>query len=339
MWGGFIGSQIRRTNRNLLITNACLLLGVGVLLAVNAKYLNDWFRGNVAVEPARLAQLRSPDDMPRNFVTFDVPSMLETGYQEVEKSDAGKVTGVEADFQLVPAEDRALLVKTPPGSKQTHLAGQLVKAPTAVFNGVRDALPKEYQDKLLPFMLNTKGYRENGYWLLAICVPLALLGLWNLGEWTQHTRDFNSHPLVKELGGAKGMVECGAQVDAEMVGGQVFGKAKLTPHWIAVSQPFGTRMTRLDNLAWTYKKVTSHSVTFIPTGKTYELILWPSKGSMYQASGKEEQVDQLLVAIAERAPWVIAGFSAELEHAWKKDRKGFLAAVEERRNGSGRKSA
>lgn len=332
MWDGFIGKQIRRANRNLLIANLSLLLCVGALAGANAKYLNDWFRGPIAVDPAKIASLQSPDDMDRAFVTLDVRAMIETGTQEFKTDDAGKATDVAADFQLVPCGGRALLVRTPPGAKGTHLSGQLVEAPKEALDGVRKQLPQEYQASLLPFMLNTKGYRENGYWLLVLCVPLLLLGLWNVGRWWQRSRDMATHPIAKQLGGMQGMAQWGTELESEMNGGgRKFGKATLTPHWILVPEPFGARIARLDNLAWIFKKVTKHSVNFIPTGKTYELVMWTTQGTMLRAPAKDEQVDHLMVAIAEREPWIVVGFSADLERVWKKDRAGFLAALEQRR--------
>ena len=45
MWDNFIGRQIRRANRNLLIVNVIILLIVGGVVAGNWKYLTNWFRG------------------------------------------------------------------------------------------------------------------------------------------------------------------------------------------------------------------------------------------------------------------------------------------------------
>src|SRR5215470_8672772 len=133
MWDGFIGREIRRANRNLLIANVCLLLCVGGVLGYNAKYLRSWFGGCVPMDPASVGKLHSPNDLDRTFVTLDVCTMIETGYQEIETNDAGKQTGVNADFQMVPVGDRALIVRTGPGAIGTHLSGQLTEAPKEVF--------------------------------------------------------------------------------------------------------------------------------------------------------------------------------------------------------------
>ena len=46
---------------------------------------------------------------------------------------------------------------------------------------------------------------------------------------------------------------------------------------------------------------------------------------------KEQPTDEMLRAIAGRAPWAVMGYSNELDQAWKKDRAGFLAAVDRRK--------
>jgi hypothetical protein len=42
-------------------------------------------------------------------------------------------------------------------------------------------------------------------------------------------------------------------------------------------------------------------------------------------------VNQMLNAVAQRAPWALAGHNAEIEKAWKSNRASVLAAVEQRR--------
>ena len=332
MWEGFIGKQVRRANNRLLIANLCVLAFVAVLLGANANYLNNWFRGTNPTDPQAIARLRNPNDLARNFVSFDVAKVFESGYQEIE-TENGRQTGVNADFQVVWVGDRALVVKTKPGSTATHMEGGLVTVPQEVMDGLRQQLKPEEQGVLLPFMLDTVNYREDGYWFLGISLPLLALAGWNLSKWVKRTSDFAQHPIVKALGGQQAVIQYGAQIEMEMTaGGEKIGAATLTANWIAVPYYFGTHMARLDDLVWVYKKITKHSYNFIPTGKTYEALLWRRNGTSVSVSGKEKQVDGLLQKLVnERIPWVIPGFSAELDNAWKKDRAGFLAAVDQRR--------
>jgi hypothetical protein len=47
--------------------------------------------------------------------------------------------------------------------------------------------------------------------------------------------------------------------------------------------------------------------------------------------GGETYVNQAIEAAARRAPWMLAGYSTELEKAWKSNRNAVLATVEQRR--------
>ena len=334
VWEGFIGNQVRRANNRLLIANLCVLAFVAVLLGANWNYMNNWFRGTAPTDPAQIAKLKSADELARNFVSFDVPEVFESGYQEVEQDDSGKVTSVKADFLVTWVGDRALVVKAKQGSKAKHLEGALVEVPGDVITGLRKELPPERQAVLLPFMLDTVDYRENGYWFLGLSLPLLALAVWNLAKWAQRTSDFTAHPIVKSLGGQQAVIQYGAQLDTEMSGGgEKFGASTLTASWVVAPYYFGTHLARIEDLVWVYKKITRHSVNFIPTGKTYEAVLWSRNGKMTSVSGKEAQVDKLLGTIANRVPWVAAGFSAQLDAAWKKDRAGFVAAIDQRRSG------
>ena len=81
---------------------------------------------------------------------------------------------------------------------------------------------------------------------------------------------------------------------------------------------------------WGYKKITKHSVNFIPTGKTYEAIV-KCYGGDAMISGKEARVNEVLHLVQQRAPWAVIGYSADLAGIWKKQQDEFLRQVEQRR--------
>jgi hypothetical protein len=62
------------------------------------------------------------------------------------------------------------------------------------------------------------------------------------------------------------------------------------------------------------------------------VVIWDKHGNRIQPSRlKREQARDMLVAIAERTPWVVGGYSAELDLRWRKQRAEFVAQVEQRR--------
>ena len=91
-------------------------------------------------------------------------------------------------------------------------------------------------------------------------------------------------------------------------------------------------------MLWGYKKVTKHSVNFIPTGKTYACILACSGGTA-EVTGREKDVDALLAFAAERAPWAMFGYTDELSRAFKHKTAEFCEVVEQRKREPARQAA
>ena len=90
-------------------------------------------------------------------------------------------------------------------------------------------------------------------------------------------------------------------------------------------------MVRLEDLAWAYKKVTQHRTNFVPTGKTFEAVLWDRYGNNVEVQLSDADVNALLTLVMERVPWCVGGYDPELLKFWNTDRNGFLAAVDARR--------
>ncbi len=96
------------------------------------------------------------------------------------------------------------------------------------------------------------------------------------------------------------------------------------------SRFFTFNVLRFRDVLWGYKKITKHSVNFIPTGKTYEAIV-NCYGGTATIPGKDKKVDTLLEFVEQRAPWAIFGFSDELAATFNKHQQDFASGVEQRR--------
>src|SRR5437870_3174601 len=109
------------------------------------------------------------------------------------------------------------------------------------------------------------------------------------------------------------------------------GGWRVTDKYLIQSAPFAFDLLRLSDLLWAYKKVTKHSVNFIPTGKTYACVL-ACYGGTAEVTGREKDVDSLLSFAAERAPWAVFGFTDELSRVFRQKTADFCAAVEQRKH-------
>jgi hypothetical protein len=104
----------------------------------------------------------------------------------------------------------------------------------------------------------------------------------------------------------------------------------MTEKYLIQSTFFTFDLLQISDLLWAYKRVTKHSVNFIPTGKTYDAVL-VCHGSTAVVKGSEKTVDTILAFAVEHAPWAVCGVSKELEQLFNKNNRAFCATVEQRR--------
>jgi hypothetical protein len=91
------------------------------------------------------------------------------------------------------------------------------------------------------------------------------------------------------------------------------------------------RLTQMKDLVWVYPKIVSHYTYFIPTGKSHSVIIRDRAGQSIEVSTKKDTGEPLLAALQQRAPWIVMGFNADYEKAWRSDRGKMIAAVDQRR--------
>jgi hypothetical protein len=110
----------------------------------------------------------------------------------------------------------------------------------------------------------------------------------------------------------------------------------VTQSWLVRRNTFSTWVSPIEDLAWAYKKVTKHSVNFIPTGKSYAVVLVGRHRQRIEVQMPEKASNALLEFLAARAPWAIYGFNQEINAIWQKDPDGFVAVVDSRRQSAGK---
>src|SRR5579872_1246743 len=93
----FIGKQIARTNRNLLIVNLLLVGAIAGLFYANAKYMINFFRGAEPVTAADLARAHSVDDRFRTFVRVEAKKSIPSGIRDIEQQVDKYTNKVESE--------------------------------------------------------------------------------------------------------------------------------------------------------------------------------------------------------------------------------------------------
>lgn len=174
-------------------------------------------------------------------------------------------------------------------------------------------------------------FSDMGYWILIV---LAVYGLvfWNLSKfWARHKKPM-SHPIIKvlsKIGPAEKLVPL---INEETKNSKIhIDKIIITKSWLLKPSFYGMDLTLLGQLAWVHKKVTQRSVNFVPTGKDYAVVIYKRDGEALEVSCSEYDSNRLQDLIMKTAPWIVGGYSDELQALWDSKRSEFIAAVDQRK--------
>ncbi|HEU4387035.1 MAG TPA: DUF6709 family protein [Blastocatellia bacterium] len=341
---GFIDGQLRRSNRNLLLINAAIALAVVAVAAFNWRYLYNCVAGPFPVDVAALSSPNDTASLLRYFVTIEGDGVIDTGAREVEQrkskySDNVESETVTAEYVALSLNDRLLLVKTGGGHSGTRFTGALRRLSSAERSqiiGKIEADEPEVRGAFVPLMLDATGFRGPAYVGLAMAMPLLAIAAWNLVRVQARSGDPGRHPITQALARFGIPQVVAAKIDTEVrLGGKItcIGSVTLTPSFLFRSQLFGLDIVSIEEVVWTYKKVTKHYYNFIPTGKTYSVMVVDRRGNTLEIPtlSKEDKTHLIIEEIGRRAPWVLLGYDDELARTWKWNADTVIRAVDQRR--------
>jgi hypothetical protein len=335
MNSSLVHSTIRRSNRNQLILCAGGALLLVILAVANTRYFYNFFFGPFTLDRTTLLATADAGALQQYFVKVSGDRALDTGSQEVSRNTKTGSERVTAAYMALLLDERFLIVKAQDDTKTTDYTGYLQAMPSDVATEIVADIEREVPDvrgAFLPMMLNTESFRTAGYIALVVGIPLFGLCLWGLARAIRRSNDPTTHPILRALGRFGPTDYVASQIDAEMLASNTqVGSVHLTPNWLVHAASADLSATRIEDVVWAYKQVTQHRTNGIPTGKTYNAQIWDRHGVRITVSGKEPLVNQVLEAVAQRAPWVLAGYSPELEKTWKQNRAAVVEAVEQRR--------
>ena len=314
----------------------CLIAGGALLFALGQhRYINNFIRGPFDFGQAELDTIEDVSAAPRYFVRVTGSKLIDTGIQQIKAKKSGGVEtsrSVSATYYALVVGDRLLIVKRSEGSVTTA-QGELVAMPEDLQRHLFSTPQLQaIRGRFYPYYLDESAFRVPGYIGVAVALILAVLLIrYGLPAW-RYAQDAASHPVVKRVaswGDPLGTaVEARREADSPRYRG---GGWRLTDKYLIQSAPFAFDLLRLSDLLWAYKKVTKHSVNFIPTGKTYACVL-ACYGGTAEVTGREKDMDALLSFAAERAPWAVLGFTDELSRVFRQKTADFCAAVEQRKH-------
>lgn len=336
MWDDFIARQIQRTNRNILLIGSAILAILGTLVGLCWRDVSNFIFGPFPVQASELTTIWSPDAPKHYFLKVQGKESFATGMREVDAADHAKV---RAEVMALVVGQRLLLVKAPPDNPQVQFTGTLVAIPGELQNSVVHAWDTKHpsmKGAFLPVMLDaTTDFRKGDNLIVAIVtIALAGVGLLLAGISFRRRLQPEKHPLLARLAQYGSLHDVRARLDAEIRGeggGERFGAIQITTNWLIHSGAYKTGVMASHDIVWAYSKVTKHYHSGIPTGKTYSSIIRDNKGQSLEVSGKKDSVPKLLESLQRRMPWILIGYSKELDALWIKQKTQFFQLMEQRR--------
>jgi hypothetical protein len=182
---------------------------------------------------------------------------------------------------------------------------------------------------------------DEGWWTLGIGSPFLLLAGWNLSKWRKRALDYTCHPICKRLACFGAVEQVIQQIEAAILMNPVekIAGVRLFGPWLFKPSILGLTCFHVPDLVWVYRKVTTHSVNFIPVGQSSEALLYDRYGFSAKMQASKRKVELLMTHLCQQSPWIVAGFSEDLEKLWKSRKGEFVAAVDERRKEFAKTSA
>lgn len=335
MIDGFLTQQFRRTSRNMLIGAAILLAAAALTAALSFRYLRNVMADPVRMDKDAVRKVKDPAKLDRYKVIVESDENIETGYEFTSRSSrSGRVTE-HSVYRALRMDDQFLLAKVPAGDptgEAIEVTGWLVAVPSDVQVEVVDKIVSDVPGiEFLPMMLDGTGDNFPAVLLSLLLVALTGLGVFALARWLR-SRSFAAHPLAKDLARYGDPAQVLQQIEAE-VPPDTKGNNVISPRWVMALGNYGGSIRRLDDIAWAYRHTLTQKRYGITVGKTESVKLHDRAGNQLSCVFAKDAAgaDRFLGQVMERGPWIVAGYSTDLEARWKKSRADFLAAVDERK--------
>src|SRR5579862_902671 len=313
MWQNFIGKQIARANRNLLLTCLVVLLCCGGLAALSYQHTYNMLKGPAPIAENALAAIKSPDSVYRNYVTVRGDDVFDTGVTQVEQekdegSNEVKSEHTTAGFVLLRVGTHVLLVKETDQPASKVFNGEITAIPEDVRGEVVTPLQAANKDAaaaLLPFMVDASSHVQDeygflGYGFLVGLIVAAVACVFGIFLSRYRESSYDRHPIARRLASYGTPYQVADEIDNEVrQTAQSVGKMTLTKTWLLRPTAYGMNAIRLSDIVWAYQKTTQHRVYLvIPTRKTFAAIVCEKSGKKTTMQVSQTGVQALLAEIA-----------------------------------------
>jgi hypothetical protein len=332
----WIAKRIRATSLRRLVAWS-LALVAGVWLATSDhRYIANFFRGPYPLAQVDLDSIRDVSLTPHYYARVAGEKVYDTGIRQYRvHTRNGVETGREESgaYRALVFGNRFLVVRTAAGSESQIVEGKLAPLPSDVENQLFESKEmRALRSSFYPFYVDGDSFRRPGYVVIGVGLLFLVLFAWQAVPAWRALRDPERHPIAARIAAWGDPLAVALEAEREYKNpllkcraGWRFGKK-----YLVQSRFFTFNLLRFQDVLWGYKKITKHSVNFIPTGKTYEAIV-ACQGGTATIPAKEKMVHEILEFVQQRAPWAVFGFTDELAATFKKRKQDFTSSVAQRR--------
>lgn len=326
-----VAKIVRSCSRNILIAQSLLLALLVLWVYASERYLRNCWNGPALMSQAQLLRIQNPENEPQYWVRLEGVLAKETGFAYVKDGKA------ETTYYATRVGPKMLLIGagSTPGASVT---GELKEIPSELRGRLRDQLAAKgmkFDDVLLPYMVEV-GHFSAAAW---VCLSLGgLLALWSIYWIVASLRRLMnpaSHPALQALSRFSQPLDLTVlQINQELQ--QVPGKLSgvtLTTSWAIRKTTYALEIILLTELLWAYAKTVKKTYNGVPSGTDHSVVVYTQDGKSREWGGKEKFVREVLAMLARRTPWVIIGYSADIELMVKKNLAGMVSVVRARQTG------
>lgn len=321
--------------RRLLAWGLVTALGV-VFCAYNLRYIENFLGGPYPMQGSALLGIKNADTTPKYYLRVTGTRTVDTGVQEIsiEKENGAEVSrSVSADYYALLVGQHWLIVKGSSGMRR-NVEGAISAVPPDLYQQILST-PKDREAAVYfyPFYLDATGFRDPGYWGIAIGLAYLLILVYYVRAPLRWLQDPATHPVMKRVEQWGDPYSISGEVERELEHRKQLkhGAFTFTDKYLIERSFFSFNVFRFEDLLWAYKRVTQRRYYYvIPAGKYYHVMMIFYGGSA-RIPLAEKNVEPVLLFAASKAPWAILAYSNELAELFKNNTRGFSLAVEGRR--------
>lgn len=246
----FLQYQIKRCNRNFLISNLILMVVVILLCSGSFRTIHNYMNGPFEVEGEQLLSIVDPEEVYQFHVRFQADTIYEPIAEQVEWMSAfqGMVRSDEKavyEYSLAQLKDRFVVIRHNVDEPLDGvLQGALFRVPADVYGIANELIDGERQ--VLPFMLDMTGaLQKKVTQIFYIMTPVFLFAVFNLIRALYRMMDRERHPVYKKLRTFGDADEAALSINQEMSNEVIQVKNYyVTPSWIIRQNWFTLKIAR-----------------------------------------------------------------------------------------------